>query len=144
GGGGSPLPTGRGIIRANPDLNPESSVSTELGFNWKNDYVNTSLTGFITKYEDRITEVRACETDTDGTTTNRDNWQNWKCFEGDIPFYFISERINVDEAEIRGVEATVEASLNDYTTLTANYTYTDSEFKRSEERRVGKAGRARW
>ncbi len=35
----------------------------------------------------------------------------------------------MDEAEIRGVEATVEASLNDYTTLTANYTYTDSEFK---------------
>ncbi|ENX28820.1 hypothetical protein F891_01094 [Acinetobacter sp. CIP 101966] len=129
GGGGSPLATGRGIIRANPDLEPESSVSTELGFNWKNDYINTSLTGFITKYEDRITEVRACETDTDGTTTNRNNWQNWKCFEGDIPFYFISERINVDEAEIRGVEATVEASLNDYTILTANYTYTDSEFK---------------
>jgi len=129
GGSGSPLPTGRGIIRANPDLEPESSLSTELGFNWKNDYISTSITGFITKYEDRITEVRACETDTDGTTTNRNNWQNWTCFEGDTPFYFISERINVDEAEIRGVEATLEATLNDYTTLTANYTYTDSEFK---------------
>lgn len=129
GGGGSPLSTGRGIIRANSDLDPEKSVSTELGFNWNNEYITTSLTGYITQFEDRITEVRACETDTDGSTTNRNNWQAWTCFEGPTPFYFISERINVDEAEIRGIEATFEAKLSEETTLTANYTFTDSEFK---------------
>ncbi|WP_168390723.1 TonB-dependent receptor domain-containing protein [Acinetobacter indicus] len=132
GGGGSPLATGRGIIRANPDLDPESSLSSELGVNWKNDRVKASLTAYVTQYKDRITEVRACETDTDGSSTNRDNWQEWKCFEGDTPFYFISERINVDEAELKGVEATLEASLSDYTTLMANYTFTDSEFKTGE------------
>ena len=129
GGAGSPLPTGRGIIRANPELDPESSLSTELGINWNNDYMSASLTGFMTEYKDRITEVRACETDTDGSSTNRNNWQNWTCFEGPTPFYFISERINIDKAEIRGVEATFEAALNEYTNFTANYTYTDSEFK---------------
>lgn len=132
GGGGSPLATGRGIIRANPDLDPESSLSSELGVNWQNDRVKASLTAYVTQYKDRITEVRACETDTDGSSTNRDNWQEWKCFEGDTPFYFISERINVDEAELKGVEATLEASLSDYTTLMANYTFTDSEFKTGE------------
>lgn len=132
GGGGSPLATGRGIIRANPDLDPESSLSSELGVNWQNDRVKASLTAYVTQYKDRITEVRACETDTDGSSTNRDNWQEWKCFEGDTPFYFISERINVNEAELKGVEATLEASLSDYTTLMANYTFTDSEFKTGE------------
>ncbi|MEQ1411140.1 TonB-dependent receptor domain-containing protein [Acinetobacter indicus] len=132
GGGGSPLATGRGIIRANPDLDPESSLSSELGVNWQNDRVKASLTAYVTQYKDRITEVRACETDTDGSSTNRNNWQEWKCFEGDTPFYFISERINVDEAELKGVEATLEASLSDYTTLMANYTFTDSEFKTGE------------
>lgn len=132
GGGGSPLATGRGIIRANPDLDPESSLSSELGVNWQNDRVKASLTAYVTQYKDRVTEVRACETDTDGSSTNRDNWQEWKCFEGDTPFYFISERINVDEAELKGVEATLEASLSDYTTLMANYTFTDSEFKTGE------------
>ena len=132
GGGGSPLATGRGIIRANPDLDPESSLSSELGVNWQNDRVKASLTAYVTQYKDRITEVRACETDTDGSSTNRNNWQEWKCFEGDTPFYFISERINVDEAELKGVEATLEASLSDYTMLMANYTFTDSEFKTGE------------
>ena len=132
GGGGSPLATGRGIIRANPDLDPESSLSSELGVNWQNDRVKASLTAYVTQYKDRITEVRACETDTDGSSTNRNNWQEWKCFEGDTPFYFISERINVDEAELKGMEATLEASLSDYTTLMANYTFTDSEFKTGE------------
>lgn len=132
GGGGSPTATGRGIIRANPDLDPETSVSSELGFHWKNDYVNASLTGYITQFKDKITEVRTCETDTDGTTTNRNNVAAWKCAEGPTPFYFISDRINVDDAELQGIEATVETDLNEYTTLTANYTYTDTEIKSGE------------
>lgn len=132
GGGGSPTPTGRGIIRANPDLDPETSISSELGFNWKNDYISASLTGYVTQFKDKITEVRTCETDTDGTTTNRNNVDAWKCFEGATPFYFISDRINVDEAELKGIEATVEADLTKYVALTANYTFTDTEIKSGE------------
>lgn len=132
GGGGSPTSTGRGIIRANPDLDPETSVSSELGINWKNDYLNASLTGYITKFKDKITEVRTCETDTDGSTTNRNNVAAWKCSEGSIPFYFISDRINVDDAELKGIEATVEADLTEYTSFIANYTFTDTEIKSGE------------
>ncbi|MCU4491517.1 TonB-dependent receptor [Acinetobacter guillouiae] len=132
GGSGSPTPTGRGIIRANPDLDPETSISSELGFNWKNDYFNASLTGYITQFKDKITEVRTCETDTDGSTINRNNVAAWKCAEGATPFYFISDRINVDEAELKGIEATVEADLTEYTTLTANYTFSDTKIKSGE------------
>ncbi|WP_111858320.1 TonB-dependent receptor domain-containing protein [Acinetobacter sp. CFCC 10889] len=129
GGGGSPTSTGRGIIRANPDLDPETSVSSELSLNWKNSFLNASLTGYVTQFKDKITEVRTCETDTDGSNTNRNNVAAWKCAEGPTPFYFISDRINVDDAELRGVEATVEAALTEYTSLTANYTFTDTEIK---------------
>ncbi|OTG69272.1 hypothetical protein B9T25_01365 [Acinetobacter sp. ANC 4470] len=132
GGGGSPTPTGRGIIRANPELDPETSMSSELGLNWENDFISASLTGYITKFKDKITEVRTCETDTDGSTINRNNVAAWKCAEGATPFYFISDRINVDDAELKGIEATVEATLNDYTTLSANYTYTNTEIKSGE------------
>ena len=132
GGGGSPTPTGRGIIRANPELDPESSVSSELGINWKNDYLRASLTGYITQFKDKITEVRTCETDTNGSTANRNNVAAWKCAEGAIPFYFISDRINVDKAELKGIEATVESDVNEYMTVSANYTFTDTEIKSGE------------
>lgn len=128
GGGGSPTATGRAIIKANPDLEPESSTSTELGFHWKNDYINASLTGYITKFEDRISEIRECD-----STTNADYDSNdastWTCSENGIPFAFISSRENIDEAELRGIEVTFGANLSDYDTVTANYTFTDTEIK---------------
>lgn len=129
GGGGAPTSTGRAIIRANPDLKPETSVTSELGLSWNNDYFKTTLTGYFTQFKDKITEVRTCETDTDGSLTNRDNVPVWKCAEGSIPFYFISDRINVDKAELKGIELTLDSELNEYTRLTANYTFTDTEIK---------------
>ena len=132
GGSGSPTPTGRGIIRANPELDPETSISSELGLNWKNDYLRASLTGYITQFKNKITEVRTCETDTDGSTTNRNNVAAWKCAEGPTPFYFISDRINVDKAELKGIEATIESDINEYMTVGANYTFTDTEIKSGE------------
>lgn len=129
GGSGSPTPTGRGIIRANPDLKPEESISTELGLNWEHDYFTASLTGYITQFKDKITEVRTCETDTNGSTANRNKVSAWKCNEGATKFYFISDRINVDEAELKGLEATFTTKLTDDVGLNANYTYTNTKIK---------------
>ncbi|MFC3903790.1 TonB-dependent receptor domain-containing protein [Acinetobacter marinus] len=128
GGGGSPLSTGRAIIKANPDLEPESSTSTELGFHWKNDYVHASLTGYLTKFEDRISEIRECDSTTN-SNYDRNDASTWTCSENGIPFAFISTRENIDEAELRGVEVTLDADLSDYTTMNANYTFTDTEIK---------------
>src|SRR5690606_18231676 len=44
-------------------------------------------------------------------------------------YKFISDRVNVDEANMRGIESTVTWSVNDDLRLAANYTYTRSEQK---------------
>ena len=128
GGSGSPTTTGRGIIKANPDLEPESTVTSELGFYWNNDYVNTSITGYVTQFKDRIEEIRECDS-TGNADYNRNDVSTWKCSENGIPFAFISTRENIGKAELRGVEVTFDAKLAEYTTLTANYTFTDTEIK---------------
>lgn len=128
GGSGSPTTTGRGIIKANPDLEPESTVTSELGFYWNNDYVNTSITGYLTQFKDRIEEIRECDS-TGNADYNRNDVSTWKCSENGIPFAFISTRENIGKAELRGVEVTFDAKLAEYTTLTANYTFTDTEIK---------------
>lgn len=128
GGGGSPTATGRAIIKANPDLEPESSTSTELGFHWKNDYLHASLTGYLTKFEDRISEIRECDSTTN-SNYDRNDASTWTCSENGIPFAFISTRENIDEAELRGVEVTLDADLTDRDTVSANYTFTDTEIK---------------
>ena len=128
GGSGSPTTTGRGIIKANPDLEPESTVTSELGFYWNNDHVNTSITGYLTQFKDRIEEIRECDS-TGNADYNRNDVSTWKCSENGIPFAFISTRENIGKAELRGVEVTFDAKLAEYTTLTANYTFTDTEIK---------------
>ena len=128
GGSGSPTTTGRGIIKANPDLEPESTVTSELGFYWNNDYVNTSITGYLTQFKDRIEEIRECDS-TGNADYNRNDVSTWKCSENGIPFAFISTRENIGKAELHGVEVTFDAKLAEYTTLTANYTFTDTEIK---------------
>ncbi|WP_445115202.1 TonB-dependent receptor domain-containing protein [Acinetobacter sp. WZC-1] len=131
GGPGSPSPTGRAVVKANPGLDPEKSVSYELAANWQNNFMSASLTGYFTQFKDRITDVRDCETDTDGSNTNSDNVAGWnpECSVGATPFYFTSQYINVDRAELKGIEATVAADLTEYLTLAANYTYSDTEIK---------------
>lgn len=128
GGGGSPLATGRAIIKANPDLKPESTVTSELGFYWNNDYFNTSVTGYFTQFKDRIEEIRECDS-TGNADYNRNNPATWRCSENGIPFAFISTRENIGEADLRGIEVTFDTKLAEYTTLSANYTFTDTEIK---------------
>jgi outer membrane receptor for ferrienterochelin and colicins len=121
GGGGDPA-----IIRGNPNLKPEKSTSQELGVIWDNrrDFTG-SLTLFNTDFKDKITEVRSCE-DTEGAgraivTGN--------CTVLGTPYKFISDRTNVDEANMRGVEATATWKASEALRLAANYTFTRSEQK---------------
>jgi len=117
GGGGVPA-----IIVGNPNLKPEKSVSQELGVIWddRQGWVS-SLTFFNTDFKDKISEVRRC-TDPDGLPTCHVN-------PGDQGYKFISDRVNVDRANIRGVEATTTWEVRDDLRLSANYTYTHSKQK---------------
>lgn len=128
GGGGSPTSYGRAIIRGNENLKPEKSMTSELALIWKGEQMGASLTAYYTQFKDKITEIRSCSTDATGTA-NRNNVAVWSCFDGGLPFYFISDRINVDEAIMQGVEATFDAQLTDWATFKANYTYTKTEQK---------------
>ncbi|MDX7999602.1 ligand-gated channel protein [Xenorhabdus sp. Reich] len=104
-----------GMILGNPDLKPEKSVNEEISIIWNNqDNFNIGLTVFNTDFKDKITEVKDCETD---------------CKLGSKTYDFINKRINVDKANIRGIETTINWDIIDSLSLAANYTYTDSEQK---------------
>ncbi len=109
-------PGGNAVIMGNPDLKPEKSISQELGLVWDNrDGLVNSLTFFNTDFKDKITETRRCE--------------NCSVTPGGHVYDFISDRVNVDRAVIRGVEATSTWQIQDNLRLSANYTYTYSRQK---------------
>ncbi|TNH44064.1 ligand-gated channel protein [Photorhabdus luminescens] len=117
GGGGDPA-----IIVGNPDLKPEKSFNQEIGVIWNNrDNFNVGLTIFNTEFKDKITELRRC-TDPSGRSRG-------KCVIDGTAYKFISDRVNIDKANMRGVEATMNWDIVDNWVLAANYTYTDSEQK---------------
>lgn len=119
GGRNSAVPA---IIMGNPDLQPEKSVSEEVGIVWDNrDGRVISLTFFNTEYKDKISEVRRC-TDTSGG-------HGCHVQPGDSGYKYISDRVNVDRANMRGVEATLTWALRDDLRLSTNYTYTHSKQK---------------
>lgn len=136
GGGGSANqspsgePISRALIIGNPDLEPETSVNHELGFIYhnKDQGLNISLMAFQTDFKDKIAEDRYCES----VGVGRDDYQNYTCEFGGNTYYFLSSRMNIDEAEMQGVEVSVDYWLTDALRLTTNYTYTDSEQKSGE------------
>ncbi len=121
GGGGDPA-----VIRGNPDLKPEKSRSQEIGVIWDNHRnLSTSLTLFNTDFKDKITEVRSCmDTAGRGMSIVTGN-----CTIYGTPYKFISDRVNVDEANMRGVEATATWSISNDLRVASNYTFTRSEQK---------------
>ena len=123
GGGGDPA-----IIVGNPNLKPEKSTSQEIGLIWNNrQNFNASLTLFNTDFKDKITELRRCS-DT-GANPPGSGIVDGNCTIQGTAYKFISDRVNVDEANMRGIETTVTWSVNDDLRLAANYTYTRSEQK---------------
>jgi len=121
GGGGEPA-----VIVGNPNLKPEKSTSQEIGLIWDNrNNLNTSLTVFNTDFKDKISEQRRCvDEGSNGASIVAGN-----CTIDGTAYKFISDRINVDKANMRGIEATVTWSATDDLRVSANYTFTRSEQK---------------
>lgn len=105
-----------GDIYGNPDLQPETSISKEIGLHYRNDYgLNASVTVYDNDYDDKITRIRCPSC---GPANSRGN--------------FPTTRVNVDKAITRGVEASISTPLSDSLRLNAGYTYTHSEQKSGE------------
>lgn len=111
-----------GMIVGNPDLKPEKSLSEEIALLWNNgDNLNAGVTLFHTRFKDKITEVRRCNSSSDPA-----------CTIGNTRYDFVSDRVNVDKADMRGVESTFGWKITQDLNWTANYTYTRSEQKSGE------------
>jgi outer membrane receptor for ferrienterochelin and colicins len=116
-GGGS----SKGMILGNPDLKPEKSTSYEVGLHYLNDDgLSASATGYYTQFKDKIQSYYLCDGPSGGLSCTASN--------GDV-FDFIQSRTNVDEATLRGFEFAGKIPLPADFTLSANYTWSDSEQK---------------
>lgn len=93
----------------NPDLKPETSTNYELSAMWSNrDDLSASATVFYNDFKDKLSTV---------TTDTR--WNG----------YIVMDRVNIDKAEIRGVEVTGSWQITPAWSLKGNYTFVDSEQK---------------
>ncbi|HCZ8431370.1 TPA: ligand-gated channel protein [Proteus mirabilis] len=118
------------VIYGNPDLKPEKSVTEEIGIIWDNrDNLTASLTIYNTDFKDKITEVRRCDSRSDKAPGMSDCTLADGVGNSGDPYDFVSDRTNVDKANMRGVEVTANWIISPEWNLAANYTFTDTEQK---------------
>ncbi|WP_312905080.1 TonB-dependent receptor domain-containing protein [Stutzerimonas nitrititolerans] len=113
--------TGQGTIITigNPDLDPETTTSTEFGVYYDNlAGFNANATLFHNKFKDKIATGDPVADPLCGGNTNG------TC----------SQQINVDEAVTQGLELAGSWEFAPAWTLSANYTYTDSEQKSGDNK----------
>lgn len=107
-----------GVILANEDLKPETSVNYEAAVIYDNlENMTLGATLFYTELKNQVNNERVYNAD--GT------YARW----ADDPNYTLFRQYNLDEARMQGVELTATWQTTDTLRLTANYTYVDSEQK---------------
>lgn len=115
--------TGQGkiITIGNPDLQPETSTSTELGAYYDNlAGFNASATVFYNEFSDKISNGDPVANPLCASNINRnDPTLNGTC----------GQKINIDKAMTRGLELATKFPIIEDVSLKANYTFTDSEQK---------------
>ncbi|MFQ2125277.1 ligand-gated channel protein [Aeromonas jandaei] len=108
-----------GMLVGNPELKPETSVSEEIGLLWNGHQgFNAGVTLFNTDFKNKISEVRRCTSKSDPACTLNGH-----------SYDFISDRVNVDKANMRGVESMMDWVINDKWSVSGSYTFTQSEQK---------------
>jgi outer membrane receptor for ferrienterochelin and colicins len=118
-----------GVIIGNPDLKPETSLNREFGINYENVGLglSTSLTAYVIDYEDKINRTgRVCPAaaDNPGQAPCVYNGTTYPYHQFGYTAYE-----NVDEAELRGIEFTLDYRLLDNLAYRHSYTYTETEQK---------------
>ncbi|UYO73575.1 TonB-dependent receptor [Halomonas qinghailakensis] len=113
--------TGQGTILTigNPDLEPETSTSSEISAHYDSQTGFTaSATLFYNEFDDKIASGNDIVVENDPL----------------VPDGVYSQDINIDEAVTQGVELATSYQFTPDWRLSANYTYTDSEQKSGNNR----------
>lgn len=102
--------TGRGSLCGNPDLDPETSVSSELGLRYGDSERSFSVTLFNSDFKNKVASY-------DTGVIDPRMGAPWTVYVYD----------NLDEVNLRGVELGFETKLARAWKLAGHYTYTDSK-----------------
>ncbi len=117
----------------NPDLEPETSVNSEIAVYWTSadGQHNANVTVFQNDFEDKIERAETSQPcrETNGVRP----CVNLGEYEATLDIGSVNQYINVDKAEITGVELAGKVHLATPLSLRANYTYTDSERKSGDD-----------
>lgn len=121
---GQPTGGGRsnGVILGSPDLKPEKSVGYETSLNYYNEenQINSSLTGFYTRFKDKIQSRYLCQGPSGKNTCIASNNEK---------FDFIQEWENVDKATLHGTEFSLKIPLISQLSLSNSYAWTKTKQK---------------
>lgn len=117
---------GTSPFAGNPELEPETSVNSEIAVYWNSEDAahNFNATYYNTKFEDKIARgdtILSCE-----QTNNVRPCVNLGQYD-QLGYQSYSQKINIDEVDLQGVEIAGQYTLSNTISLTGNYTWTDSE-----------------
>ena len=122
----------------NPDLDPEVTTNTEVGFYYDNlAGFNANLTVFHNKFKDKIQGTTRYNCNYDGSGDNPvqsplpADCYNLIGFDGQEN---VGWNVNVDEAVTQGIELAGKWQFAPAWSISAHYTYTDSEQKSGENK----------
>lgn len=117
---------GTSPFAGNPELQPETSVNSEIALYWTSpgDDHNFNITFFDTQFEDKIARgdtIQSCEqTGGERPCVNLGEYDQ-------LGYQTYSQKINIDEVDIQGVEVAGHYQISQNWSARANYTWTDSE-----------------
>ena len=110
----------------NPDLKPETSVSTELAIYWEHPAGhNFNATVFRNTFDDKIAS-QPCGGGTSLPCADAGEY-------ADLGYGSSTRATNIDKVVIQGIELAGRVQISDRLRLRANYTLTDSEQKSGSE-----------
>ncbi|GGW92829.1 TonB-dependent receptor domain-containing protein [Alteromonas halophila] len=121
---------GTSPFAGNPDLQPETSVNSEIALYWSTREHNFNITYFNTRFDDKIARgdtVLSCEvTGGQRPCVNLGEYDQ-------LGYDTYSQKINIDSVDVQGIELAGRYSITADWSLYANYTWTDSEQKSGEQ-----------
>jgi outer membrane receptor for ferrienterochelin and colicins len=116
-----------GYVIGNPDLEPEKSVSYEVGLSYDRVAgLKASIVAYHTDFENKLERTDSI------CAPGEECVYNGVTYPANSYGYTTYE--NVDEAEVDGVEITVDFNIIDSLMLTQNYTYTATEITSGDDK----------